>query len=526
MTNSIDRPLAISVGSDLTTYVDDVRRALRLTSPEDFGSWRSAYDRGITSAYQRNDIDGLLSIATFGAACLDAQGFHEATIEQLTFAIDMAAHDPNARAYLLSLRGGFEAIMGRHADAAASIDAALASREVVTDERARISVVTYQAVVRCVRLELSDRSALTAAIPEAERHGFDWFSSALKCWLVCYLFATGEPRTGGVWIESLRLQAEATNHPARRVDASVLQSAARQLALGSIADDEADTERTLNHNALWRLSALKLHRALLRGAWEDAEMALARLDETAKVVSPGFTDGAGAFRALLAAYRGDTAGGEIRPPSQLGLTNVSAALAGLETVAIAGSQAEAAEWLASATERVPAHVRTSLEWPACLDRVVGLLRVRAGDLRGGVTALRRAIRWCDTAGYEVEARIARVQLAEVLEHSATAGRRRDILDLRTTSWVGLAAMGIDATRQAYVATRAIALSQDIEQPRLTRREVEVLRLLGEGMTYKAAASPLGISWRTVQLHAHRAYSKLGASGRMQALALAREQHIL
>jgi ATP/maltotriose-dependent transcriptional regulator MalT len=201
-------------------------------------------------------------------------------------------------------------------------------------------------------------------------------------------------------------------------------------------------------------------------------------------------------------------------------------LAGLEVAAISGSQSRAADWLSWVAARVPVDVRTSLEWPVCIDRLLGLLGVRAGDLKGGIAALRRAIRWCDSTGYEIEAKIARLQLAEVLEHSATTVRRGELAELRDGSWSGLSALGIDPTRQAYVATRAIALSQELGQPRLTRREAEVLALLAEGMTYRAAALPLGISWRTVQLHAHRAYAKLGANGRMQALSIARAEHIL
>lgn len=526
MTGAPTPALSVEPGANLTRYVDDVRRVLRQTSPTDFESWRAAYDGGITAAYKLRDIDGLLAIATFGAACLDAQGFHEEALAQLTYAVEMASDEANAAAYLLSARGVFESIMGRYQQAAASIAAAREHLPGVTDVRARIAFATYEAIVRCVRLDATERSVLTAPIPDAERHGFDWFSSALKCWLICYLFALGEWKAALPWIESLRLQADAADHPARKVDASVLQSGANAIVGAAIADSEPEARRTLNYIALWRLTVLQFRQSLLSGDWSGAERQIAVLDEISKIINPGFTDGAGAFVELLIAYRGGTSSREMQPPSRFSVMNVGAALAGLEVVAIAGSQAEAAGWLAWVTEHVPAHVRTSLEWPVPVDRVIGLLRVRAGDLKGGIAALRRAIQWCDTAGYEIEAKIARLQLAEVLEHSATAGRRRDIVELRAASWASLNAQGIDSTRQAYAATRAIALSQDITQPRLTRREVEVLALLGKGMTYKAVALPLGISWRTVQLHAHRAYTKLGATGRHQAIELAREQQIL
>jgi len=58
----------------------------------------------------------------------------------------------------------------------------------------------------------------------------------------------------------------------------------------------------------------------------------------------------------------------------------------------------------------------------------------------------------------------------------------------------------------------------IEQP-LTRREMEVLQLLAEGLPNKSVAERLGISDQTVKFHVASISSKLGASNRTDAVRL-------
>ena len=56
--------------------------------------------------------------------------------------------------------------------------------------------------------------------------------------------------------------------------------------------------------------------------------------------------------------------------------------------------------------------------------------------------------------------------------------------------------------------------------RLTRRERQVLELLGEGLTIGQIASKLGISPRTVETHVAKLYRKLGVRTRVQAISRA------
>jgi DNA-binding NarL/FixJ family response regulator len=61
---------------------------------------------------------------------------------------------------------------------------------------------------------------------------------------------------------------------------------------------------------------------------------------------------------------------------------------------------------------------------------------------------------------------------------------------------------------------------------LTPRELEVLRLLVEGLTNKAIAGRLGISDHTVKFHIGAILGKLGAASRTEAVTLAVRQGLV
>ena len=61
---------------------------------------------------------------------------------------------------------------------------------------------------------------------------------------------------------------------------------------------------------------------------------------------------------------------------------------------------------------------------------------------------------------------------------------------------------------------------------LSNRQVEVLRLLAEGLTDAQIAARLFLSTRTVESHVAALLSKLGAGTRRQAAAAARELGVL
>jgi len=65
-----------------------------------------------------------------------------------------------------------------------------------------------------------------------------------------------------------------------------------------------------------------------------------------------------------------------------------------------------------------------------------------------------------------------------------------------------------------------------EGPALTSREFEVLELVSEGHPNRVIAEALGVTERTVKFHVSSILSKLGASNRTEAAALARNRGLL
>jgi DNA-binding NarL/FixJ family response regulator len=66
--------------------------------------------------------------------------------------------------------------------------------------------------------------------------------------------------------------------------------------------------------------------------------------------------------------------------------------------------------------------------------------------------------------------------------------------------------------------RPAAASEQVEP--LSERELDVLRLAGQGLTNKAIGAELGISDRTVQGHLANVYGKLGVASRTEAVTRA------
>lgn len=73
---------------------------------------------------------------------------------------------------------------------------------------------------------------------------------------------------------------------------------------------------------------------------------------------------------------------------------------------------------------------------------------------------------------------------------------------------------------------AIGTSGPSKEPVVTNREMEVLRLLFEGLSARQIASRLGLSERTVNTHVANLYRKLGASNRIEAIRIAMRMRML
>jgi two-component system, NarL family, response regulator LiaR len=98
-------------------------------------------------------------------------------------------------------------------------------------------------------------------------------------------------------------------------------------------------------------------------------------------------------------------------------------------------------------------------------------------------------------------------------------------------WLGIRLTG---TRQKAVVQEVLVSAGEPIVPAetrredlgITRRELEVLELIAEGMSNREIAGKLYVSENTVKTHSSRVFDKLGAKRRTQAVQLGKELGLL
>ena len=98
-------------------------------------------------------------------------------------------------------------------------------------------------------------------------------------------------------------------------------------------------------------------------------------------------------------------------------------------------------------------------------------------------------------------------------------------------WLGLK---LNGTRQKVVVKEPVLPAGEPFAPdqrkredlSITRRELEILELIAQGMSNREIASKLYVSENTVKTHASHVFDKLGAKRRTQAVQFAKEFGLL
>jgi LuxR family maltose regulon positive regulatory protein len=141
----------------------------------------------------------------------------------------------------------------------------------------------------------------------------------------------------------------------------------------------------------------------------------------------------------------------------------------------------------------------------------------AGDLGRASAALARALSLAEPEGYTRSFTDEGVLMARLLYQAAGKNIAPEYVGrLLAASSTPELEPGDQAPRQA-------------ESPRveaLTERELEVLRLIAEGLSNREVAEQLFLSLSTVKVHTHNIYGKLDVNSRTQAIARARALGIL
>jgi DNA-binding NarL/FixJ family response regulator len=113
-------------------------------------------------------------------------------------------------------------------------------------------------------------------------------------------------------------------------------------------------------------------------------------------------------------------------------------------------------------------------------------------------------------------------LVETLSLLVTQGRAYDraLPPENFHARAAVAAMSALAEQALNEARDMAEEEQPVPSQVLSAREIEVLRLVSQGLTNKEIAYRLGLSARTIQFHLNTIFNKIGVSTRSEAVAVA------
>ena len=159
----------------------------------------------------------------------------------------------------------------------------------------------------------------------------------------------------------------------------------------------------------------------------------------------------------------------------------------------------------------------------------GLVAAAAGDQETARERLEDAVELFAASGAAFELARARLELAEVLASldRKDAAAREATAALRRLDEIGAraeAARARELLQRLGVSPKASRTSHGDQL--LTQRQLEVLRLVSEGLTDGEIATRLALSKHTVHRHLQNAYATLGCSSRAAAVAGASRLHLL
>jgi DNA-binding CsgD family transcriptional regulator len=146
---------------------------------------------------------------------------------------------------------------------------------------------------------------------------------------------------------------------------------------------------------------------------------------------------------------------------------------------------------------------------------LGIAAHHLGRVDVAVVDLERAARTCQhngAVGFQVE---ANVELAAVLARRDRPGDANRARSLATRAANQAATLGMSPFVDRAKDMKAQLSAAESEPLRLTRRELEVAELVGQGLTNREIAKRLVLSERTAQNHVQHILTKLGLANRSQ-----------
>jgi DNA-binding NarL/FixJ family response regulator len=185
-------------------------------------------------------------------------------------------------------------------------------------------------------------------------------------------------------------------------------------------------------------------------------------------------------------------------------------LDGVDQITVVGAASDGAEAVAAALEHSPDVVLMDLEMPG-----------RSGiDATQAITAAGSEARVVILTTFSDRRRILAALDAGAVGYLLKDAEHEEIIRGVLAAAAGEAPLAPRAARE-MLAERA----RPRNEPELSARELEVLRLVARGMPNKLIARELEISEKTVKAHLTSVFSQLGVSDRTQA-ALWAQRHLI
>ncbi len=192
-------------------------------------------------------------------------------------------------------------------------------------------------------------------------------------------------------------------------------------------------------------------------------------------------------------------------------TGVRGMLAAEPDIEVVGEASSGAEAIARAAELRPDVVLMDLRMPD-LDGVVATGRILAGNADIRVVVL---------TTYETDADILRA-----VEAGAAGYLLKDASPDELSRAIRAAARGETVLAPPVAARLVRSVRHPVTSTPLSAREIEVLRLVGKGLTNAEIGRRLYIGEATVKTHLLRSFTKLGVSDRTAAVTTALARGIL
>ncbi len=484
-------------------------------------------EAALEAAYVSNNLEELSQVVHFVCAGLDAEGRFDDALALIEHSTAWTARRPEARALIQALSAGLLLSRGRVEAARAAIASAGLDEPRLVTPFARAVVISTRIVVDMVSLAPGAVARAEHVLSDPSLHAIPRQQLWALSWFVPCVAATGRRGSIDPWLRLLRALARAEQHEWRLADARSFEYA---LAIGPSCGRGAipdPGEPTLsNPIAEMRCVLARLRASVVRRDWPAVDAPLRHLAAMDSAQGGSPFGAVANYHALVEAHRDGEITTPVAFPAEFHLGNLPATLAAVEAIAHGGTQSEAVAALRRMAA-IPRAVETSLEWPVSRARVQGLLALRAGNEKDARRLLQHAIEWATEAGYGVERDLAAFQLGELFANGTLIVSQKQRRTQRRDASQSLLGAGIDPGPHALPVARALSRGAEMDLGgHLAPREVEVLRKLADGLSYKETAAALGVKPSTVQTLAHRSYDKLGVNGRIPAMNLARELGIL